>query len=77
MSIGGNGNSCPSGSGVCATDTVTDNVIDTHGFSPAFSVSCERNGAGTACDNAQFGGKWSGNVLAGGTKCKCGSARSD
>jgi hypothetical protein len=74
FSVGGNGNSCPSGSGVCATDTVTENVINAGGYSPTYSVYCECNAAGDACDNASFGGQWSGNILAGGTQCTCGNA---
>jgi hypothetical protein len=70
-SVGGNGTSCPSGSGVCATDTVTDNVFNGNGFGQ-MGVDCECNGASTACDNASFGGVWSGNILVGGTKCGCG-----
>ena len=72
-SIGGNGTSCPSGSGVCATDIVTDNVFNANGFSN-MGVDCECNADGDACDNASFGGQWSGNILVGGTKCSCGSA---
>ena len=72
-SIGGNGTSCPSGSGVCATDIVTDNVFNANGFSN-MGVDCECNEAGDACDNSSFGGQWSGNILVGGTKCSCGSA---
>jgi hypothetical protein len=67
ISIGGNGTSCPSGSGVCARDFVTKNVIVGPG-----PVYCECNAAGTACDNDSFGGKWSGNIVAGGAICKCG-----
>jgi hypothetical protein len=74
FSVGGNGNSCPSGSGVCATDSVTDNVFNSGGFAPVYSVYCECNAAGDACDNSNFGGQWSGNVLVGGTRCTCGSA---
>jgi hypothetical protein len=74
MSIGGNNTSCPPSSGVCATDTVTKNVIDTHGFSTDFTVYCECNSAGDACDNSNFGGNWSGNILSGGTHCTCGDA---
>jgi hypothetical protein len=77
FSVGGNGTSCPQGEGVCATDTVTDNVINTGGFSPVYTVYCECNAAGTACENASSGGKWSGNTLAGGTRCACGTGCSD
>jgi hypothetical protein len=73
FSVGGNGTSCPSGSGVCATDIVTDNVFNAGGFS-SMGVDCECNTAGNACDNSSFGGQWSGNILVGGTKCSCGSA---
>ncbi len=74
FSVGGNGQSCPPGSGVCATDTVTDNVLDSGGFTAPSRVYCECNAAGDACDNASFGGQWSGNILAGGTSCRCGDA---
>jgi hypothetical protein len=74
FSVGGNGNSCPAGSGVCATDTVTDNVFNSGGFTAPSRVYCECNAAGDACDNASFGGKWSGNILTGGTSCRCGNA---
>jgi hypothetical protein len=74
FSLGGNGTSYPSGPGVCATDTVTNNVINAGGFSPAYSVYCECNTAGTACDNASFGGQWPGNTLTGGAKCTRGDA---
>jgi hypothetical protein len=70
-SIGGNGTSCPNGSGICATDIVTDNVINANGFSN-LGLICECNVADNACDNASFGGQWSGNVLAGGATCGCG-----
>ena len=75
-SVGGNGTSCPSGSGVCATDFVTDNVFNAKGFSN-MGVDCECNVAGDACDNSKFGGQWSGNILVGGTKCGCQTACSD
>jgi hypothetical protein len=71
MSVGGNGTSCPSGSGVCAIDTVTDNVSDAHGFGK-LGIDCECNVADNACDNAQFGGVWSGNLLLNGVNCGCG-----
>ncbi len=74
FSVGGNGTSCPPGSGVCATDTVTDNVLDSGGFTAPSRVYCECNEAGDACDNAKFGGTWSGNILTGGTSCRCGDA---
>ncbi len=72
-SVGGNETSCPPGSGVCATDIVTNNVFNGGGFSK-MGVDCECNAAGDACDNAHFGGAWSGNILLGGTKCGCGSS---
>jgi WSC domain len=72
ISIGGNGTSCPSGSGVCARDYVTKNVLIGPG-----PVYCECNAAGTQCDNDSFGGTWSGNILAGGASCKCGDSCSE
>ncbi len=77
FSVGGNGTNCPAGSGICAKDTVTDNVINSGGFVQPNRVYCECNEAGDACDNASFGGKWSGNILAGGASCRCGDACSD
>ena len=77
FSVGGNGTSCPAGSGVCATDTVTDNVLNSGGFVQPSRVYCECNEAGDACDNSKFGGTWSGNILTGGTSCRCGDACSD
>jgi hypothetical protein len=71
-SVGGNGTSCPSGSGVCAIDTFTDNVFNANGLGILY-VDCECSPAGNVCDNSKFGGVWSGNILAGGTKCSCGS----
>jgi hypothetical protein len=72
-SIGGNGTSCPNGSGICATDIVTDNVINANGFSN-LGLICECNTADDACDNASFGGQWSNNILAGGASCGCGGS---
>jgi hypothetical protein len=71
ISIGGNGTSCPPGSGVCARDYVTKNVLIGPG-----PVYCECNADGTMCDNADFGGTWSGNILSNET-CKCGDSCSD
>jgi hypothetical protein len=70
-SIGGNGTSCPNGSGVCAKDFVTNNVFNANGH-PRFGLLCECNADGTACDNSSFGGEWSNNLAVNGTSCACG-----
>ncbi len=68
VSIGGNGTSCPEGSGVCAHDYVTKNVFIGPG-----PIYCECNSDGTACDNKSFGGTWSGNLFSN-ESCKCGGS---